>query len=82
MKIHRVAASGIVSAVALGALAFVAPTAQAARALAAGTCSQAVETTKERLALAGSPSSADDWQSVRDAAQDFASSHPDGGAVP
>ena len=80
MKIRRDAVSGIVSAVALGALAFVAPTAQAAPALAAGTCSQAVETTKEHLAQAGSPSSADDWQSVRDAAQDFVNSHPYAGA--
>ncbi|MYR56249.1 hypothetical protein GTY54_08295 [Streptomyces sp. SID625] len=80
MKFRRAVVSGITSAVALTALGFVPSTAQAAPATAANTCSEAVATTKEHLTQAGSPTDADDWQSVRDAAQDFVDSHPDGGA--
>ncbi|MGW3498356.1 hypothetical protein [Streptomyces sp. NPDC001020] len=80
MKIRRVGVLGTVSAVALSALAVVAPAAQAAPVLAANTCLEAVRTTKEHLAQAGSPSGANDWQSVRDAAQSFVNSHPYGGS--
>jgi hypothetical protein len=80
MKTRRAAVCGVMSTAALSALTLIAPPTQAAPAPAANTCSEAVRTTKEHLAQAGSPTSADNWQSVRDAAQDFVNSHPYGGA--
>ncbi|MFD7105193.1 hypothetical protein [Streptomyces celluloflavus] len=80
MKIRRLAVSGIVGAVAFGTLVCVAPTAQADSVPAAGTCSDAVRITKQHLAQAGAPTGANDWQSVRNAAQNFVNSHPGGGS--
>ncbi|MER8047337.1 hypothetical protein [Streptomyces sp. NPDC094032] len=61
------------SALALGALAFAAPTVQAA---SASSCREAVDNTRYHLELADSPTSATDWQSVRDDAQRYLDEHP------
>jgi hypothetical protein len=73
MTLRKITVSAAVSALALGVLSFGVPTAQAA---SASSCREAVNNTRYHLELAGSPTSATDWQSVRDAAQRYLDEHP------
>ncbi|MEW1654143.1 MULTISPECIES: hypothetical protein [unclassified Streptomyces] len=82
MKVRQAVRStvtAIVSIVALGSLSHVAWAAQTP-GLPLASCAQAVRQTKADLQNAGAPTSSNDWQSVRDAAQQFINDHPGGGS--
>jgi hypothetical protein len=72
MTLRTITVAGFV----LGTLAFAVPAAHGVEAARAGSCGEAVRSTKLHLQQAGEPTSAEDWQSVRNAAQDFVNRHP------
>ncbi|MFD4559875.1 hypothetical protein ACFWP5_37105 [Streptomyces sp. NPDC058469] len=79
MRISATALSLVASTLAFGALSATGPLATATAAPAAGNCRPAVAQTRTDLVNAGAPTRATDWQSLRNAAQDFINSHPRGG---
>ncbi|MER6212118.1 hypothetical protein [Streptomyces sp. NPDC001642] len=81
MRTSVTALSVVASALALGALSTTGPLATASAAPAAGNCRGTVAQTRTDLANAGAPTSATDWQGVRNAAQDFVNSHSWGGTA-
>ncbi|GAA1912918.1 hypothetical protein GCM10009837_41980 [Streptomyces durmitorensis] len=77
MQIQRAALAVVMSAVALGTtVGTVAAAAPASVGLRASSCGEAVRNTRADLQQAGAPTGASDWQSVRNAAQDFLNQHP------
>ncbi|MFF3979779.1 hypothetical protein [Streptomyces sp. NPDC001828] len=79
MKIRKAALAAVMGAVVLGtthATVAVAAQAPASLGLSATNCGEAVRNTRADLQKAGAPTNATDWQSVRNAAQNYLNSHP------